>query len=331
MATKFRYPTGVRALLIDETARRRRIESRFVGLLERARFQEVLLPIIDYVEPYSNLVDRDAARQSYRFVDRDGELVAIRSDFTPMVARALAPALRSEDLPVRIFYRGDVIRVEATRLGVNREIFQIGAEVIGDDSVESDIDVLLLAASCLADFGIRPLVVYNDTSIAAALVASAPAAGDAIRAALLSKRSADLENVRGSIDPGAYALITRLASGVATLDDVAAYAPCASAAERLRRIESELRGIDSADFVLHLDDIDAAAAYYTGIRFRIYSHDARTRLAQGGRYNGLYGRFGTAAPAIGFTFTIDDVDEDVASNDASLSGAREVPAIGGSL
>jgi ATP phosphoribosyltransferase regulatory subunit len=326
MATKFRYPTGVRALLVDETARRRRIESRFVALLERARFQEVLLPIIDYVEPYSKLVDRDAARQGYRFVDREGELVAIRSDFTPMVARALAPALRREDLPLRILYRGDVIRVEATRLGVNREIFQIGAEVIGDDSVEADVDVLLLAASCLADFGIRPLVVYNDTSIAAALVASTPAAGDAVRAALISKRSGELGNLRGAIEPDARLLIERLATGAATLDDVAAYRPCAAAAERLRRIETGLRGVDSADFVLHLDDIDAAAVYYTGIRFRIYSHDARTRLAQGGRYDELYGRFGTAAPAIGFTFTIDDVDENVASSGGPLTKAAEIPA-----
>src|SRR5512132_466888 len=162
MATRFRYPTGVRALLVEETARRRRIESRFVSLLEGSGFEEVLLPIIDYVEPYATLVDREATRQSYRFVDREGELVAIRSDFTPMVARALAPAVTPADLPLRVFYRGDVIRVQATRLGVNREIFQIGAEIIGDSSVRADIDALILAATCLADFGIRPLVVYND-------------------------------------------------------------------------------------------------------------------------------------------------------------------------
>src|SRR5450759_5117353 len=112
MAQKFRYPTGVRPLLVEEAARRRRIESRFVSLLEREGFEEVLLPIIDYVEPYATLVDRDATRQSYRFVDREGEIVAIRSDFTPMVARALAPTITSSDLPLRVFYRGDVIRVQ---------------------------------------------------------------------------------------------------------------------------------------------------------------------------------------------------------------------------
>jgi len=51
-------------------------------------------------------------KQSYRFVDREGDLVAIRADFTPMLARTLAPTVAAGELPLRLFYRGDVIRVE---------------------------------------------------------------------------------------------------------------------------------------------------------------------------------------------------------------------------
>src|SRR5688572_32245057 len=101
MATKFRYPTGARPLLIEETARRRRIESRFISLLEEAGFAEIVLPIIDFAEPYAPIIERETAKQSYRFTDREGELVAIRSDFTPMVARALAPSLDASQLPLR--------------------------------------------------------------------------------------------------------------------------------------------------------------------------------------------------------------------------------------
>ena len=164
MATRFRYPTGARPLLIEETARRRRIESRLVALLEDAGFAEVVLPIIDFAEPYAEVLARDAAKQSYRFTDRDGELVTIRSDFTPMVARALAPALNNEqrngNLPLRVFYRGDVIRCEATRLGSNRELFQIGAEIVGDASAEADVAMLRLAAEIAGVFSEKPLVVY---------------------------------------------------------------------------------------------------------------------------------------------------------------------------
>ena len=223
MATKFRYPTGARPLLIDETARRRRVESRFVSLLEDAGFAEIILPIIDFAEPYAGCIPRVSAKQSYRFTDRDGELVAIRSDFTPMVARALAPALAETGLPLRVYYRGDVVRCEATRLGSNRELFQIGAELIGDPSPAADAEMLLLAASLIDD----PLVVYTGPPL----------------------------------------------------------------------LDGDPR------FVLHDDDEDRG--YYTGIRFWVYGADRRTPVAQGGRYDALYERFGTPAPAIGFTFTVD--------------------------
>ncbi|MEK6372981.1 MAG: ATP phosphoribosyltransferase regulatory subunit [Acidobacteriota bacterium] len=283
MAARLRYPTGVRPLLIDETARRRRIETRFIDALERAGFAEVVLPIIDYVEPYAALVDRDATRQSYRFVDREGDLVAIRSDFTPMVARALAPAMRGDELPLRIFYRGDVIRCEASRLGVNRELFQIGAELVGDGSVEADIEMLRLAAGLVREFNGKPTIVYNDVSIAATLGASA-------REALITKR----------IDATTPAIVRKLIGGQATLDDVAPFAP-----ESTARLDAIAAALDPEEFVLHLDDFEEGAGYYTGLRFRVYG---KSLLAQGGRYDQLYARFGAPAPAIGFTFTIEELD-----------------------
>jgi ATP phosphoribosyltransferase regulatory subunit len=286
MAAKLRYPTGVRPLLIEETARRRRVEARFVDVLERAGFAEVVLPMIDYVDPYAPLVDRTSARQSYRFVDREGDLVAIRADFTPMLARALAPSITSGQLPLRLFYRGDVIRCEASRLGINRELFQIGAEIVGDDSVEADIELLRLATDLVRAFGGKPGVVYNDVSIAAAL-------GDAARDALVTKRAA------AATPP----LVRKMIEGTATLADVAPFAPKAAA-----RLDAIGQALASEDFILNLDDVDPDAGYYTGLRFRVYSGSSRARVAQGGRYDRLYERFGTPAAAIGFTFTIDDLD-----------------------
>jgi len=283
MAAKLTYPTGVRPLLIEETARRRRIESRFVDRLESAGFAEITLPIIDYVEPYAALVDRDATRQSYRFIDREGDLVAIRSDFTPMLARALAPSMSEEELPLRLFYRGDVIRCEASRLGTNRELFQIGAELVGDASVEADLAMLRLASELVRAFNGKPTIVYNDVSIAGAL-------GPTARDALVTKRA-------GADTPP---IVRKLIAGEATLEDVAPFAPKAAA-----RLEAIGRAVDPDEFVLHLDDFEEGAGYYTGLRFRVYG---KSLIAQGGRYDNLYARFGTSAPAIGFTFTIEELD-----------------------
>ena len=222
MATKFRYPTGARPLLVEETARRRRVEARLVELLEGSGFAEVVLPIIDFAEPYAGITGRE--KESYRFTDRDGELVAVRSDFTPMVARALAPSLNG-NLPLRVFYRGDVVRCGASRLGANRELFQIGAEIVGDGSPESDVEMLQLAATIAGVFSDKPLVVYADGP-----------------------------------------------------------------------------QLDDPRFVQH--DEEGDRGYYTGVRFWVYGDDRRTPVAQGGRYDSLYARFGAGAPAIGFTFTV---------------------------
>lgn len=222
--TQFRYPTGARPLLIEETARRRRLETRVVATLEEAGFAEVILPILDFVEPYSGVAARTTTRQSYRFTDRDGELVTLRSDFTPMVARALAPSLHG-NLPLRIFYRGDVVRCEPTRLGANRELFQIGAELVGDASSRADVEVLQLVAAIAAELSDDPLVVLADGPL-----------------------------------------------------------------------------VDDPRFVVHEEDTDRG--YYTGLRFWVYGDDRRTPIAQGGRYDSLYARFGNDAPAVGFTFTV---------------------------
>src|ERR1700756_1832591 len=275
MANKFRYPTGVRPLLVEEAARRKRIEARFAARLESDGFDEVFLPIIDYVEPYVQLDRGTAAKQSYRFIDREGELVAIRSDFTPMVARALAPAIATDDLPLRVFYRGDVIRVEATRLGANREMFQIGAEIIGDPSVEADVEILRLAADLARAAGATPVIVYNDVSIANAL-------GDDARQALVSKRIAR--------DGSLPELAVKILDGTATLNDVREFAPLAA-----ERLDAIAQGAGS-ECLLQLDDVDSfagtAAGYYTGIHFRVYDADTRKRIAEGGRYDDLYARFG---------------------------------------
>jgi ATP phosphoribosyltransferase regulatory subunit HisZ len=224
MANRFRYPTGVRPLLVEETARRRRVESRFISALEASGFAEVVVPIVDYVEPYSELDGPDASRQSYRFVDREGDLVAIRSDFTPTVARALAPTLREGDLPIRVYYRGDVIRCEATRLGAGREMFQVGAEIIGDGSPAAEAEMMQLAASMLHEFGVAPVVVYNDVSILERLAASAASerAGNAVRTALTTRRAAALVDAP-DLPAGLSTIAGLLAAGEASLADLATF------------------------------------------------------------------------------------------------------------
>lgn len=124
-------PTGVAALLFEGAARRRRLEEAMVRRLEDHGFGEVILPVVDYLEPYEAMLSPQSRSELYRFVDRDGEVLALRADFTPMLARLLAPRLASMELPLRLCYRGDVLRYQEERAGRQREHY-LAADVVVD-------------------------------------------------------------------------------------------------------------------------------------------------------------------------------------------------------
>ena len=49
--------------------------------------------------------------------------------------------------------------------------------------------------------------------------------------------------------------------------------------------------------------------YYTGILFRAYVRDLGFEVASGGRYDGLPGAFGEDLPAVGFSFSLDRLEQ----------------------
>lgn len=312
ISTTISYPVGVKALLPEEAARRRRIERVLVEALEAKDYREVILPIVDFVDPYAGVVSERSTKQSYRFTDREGELIQIRSDFTPMLARALAPAIDRNALPLRVFYRGDVIRYEQTRLGQNREFFQIGAEMIGPPSVASDIEMLRLAATSILAVGARPTITFSDATLFATIVRDEklePLQLRELRSAVANKRRSDLKRVAPEMTAETVRVLELMASGRIQLEDLSTIEATREIAARLQEISQGLTNVEGATFELHLDDLDEDPGYYSGIRFRIFTDVRRLPAGHGGRYDELYRRFGADVSAVGFTLSVDYLEE----------------------
>lgn len=304
------YPSGVRALLMPEASRRRAIESSILSRLEERGSQEIILPIVDYVDVYATSGSR-SQRGTYRFTDRAGDLLAIRSDFTPMVARALAPALDQFSLPLEVHYRGDVVRTEPARLGRSRESFQIGAERIGDSSTRADLETILLACACLTGSldDAKLSVTLSDASLLPLLLEACDltaAQREEVRYACAGRRRIELEGVRDG-ETGAWSLIQALAAGRLSLDELQISPLTQAIAARMTTIIEGLSSNADVEVILALDD--PGSEYYTDVFFRIFMRGSHDVLASGGRYDQLYGLFGTDAPAIGFTINVDAIEE----------------------
>lgn len=317
-------PRGVQAFLFETAERRRGAEESVVATLQAAGVREVILPVLDYAEPYDG-VTAEGNERVYRFVDREGQLLALRADFTPMAARVAAPRLASLGGPVELFYRGDVVRDEEAGVGRPREFAQVGAERYGDPSFSSDERMLGLLLECLGGLpasrlrvtlGYAGLLGKLLAAVAPALTRRKGGAFEEVLGAARQRRSAAVEE-RLSAEGASVAVAGEVGRGL-----LLGFDPQSSlfqlpvlrggATELLRAVElAKGRGLS---VVVDLAGTPTAP-YYSGLTVSVDAAGVAAPVAQGGRYDHLLERFGPPLAAFGFSIGIE-----------ALAAARELPA-----
>lgn len=305
-------PTGVAALLFESARRRRQAEERLGNLLQEGGYSEVILPILDYLEPYESLLTPATRGELYRFVDRDGELLALRADFTPMLARLIAPRLGSLELPLRLFYRGDVIRYEEERAGRQREFYQMGAELLGVPGEEGEREILRLFLEAAVAVGGGSLqVVLGFAGALDQLLLEADTA-DAVRlAAAVARRE------RGEVRRACGTLLRVVENGLPDRPEELGAEACvrlhgllALRDELAARFPGVLLTVDLAEFAHYSLDPgllleEGERPYYDGLLFRAYAGRAAVPVGGGGRYDRLFRALGAEVPAVGFSVSLE--------------------------
>jgi len=324
-------PRGVQAFLFEGAARRRRAEEAVVSRLLDAGLSEVILPVLDYADPYRG-VTAEGDERLYRFIDREGQTLSLRADFTPMAARVVAPRLPPASGPVSLFYRGDVVRDEPSGVGRAREFAQVGAERYGDPSFSADETMLALALACLSDVPttrLRVTLGYADL-LPRLLSAAAPSLtrgdGTGLREAEEDVRRRRVTAVErrlreaGALPSVAGEIARSLLSGFDPLSPLFAAPVLRQGAEELSRAAAAARAARSGISVVVDLAGTPATPYYTGLTFGIDAADCAAPLASGGRYDRLLARFGAPMPALGFCIGLEALS-------AALEAAGNAPAL----
>ena len=312
-------PIGVAALLFESARRRRAAEGRIVVLFEGAGYAEVILPILDYLEPYEALLTAASRAELYRFIDRDGEQLALRADFTPMLARLLAPRLSAFKLPLRVFYRGDVIRYEEERAGRQREFYQLGAELLGVPGEPGEREVLRLFLEVVSASGAQQKiqVVLGLAGSLDSLLLGCGAADPAALASAVAHR--DRSEVRRVCPALLHVVETGLPESPEELGE--------EQGKRLRgllELRDELASlfpdvdlfVDLAEFARHgqspgLTPEQGDRSYYDGLVFRAFAGPSALPIGGGGRYDRMFRVLGAEVAAAGFSVSVDRLLEAV--------------------
>ncbi len=156
---EFQRPRGTRDFTPEAMSTRRFIEAKLRKCAERFGFGEVMTPTFENTELFVERSGETILDDMYAFQDKGGRDIALRPELTAPIMRFYVNELASRPKPLKVFYFGNVFRYERPQSGRYREFFQFGAELIGAPSIESDVEIIALALSCLKDVSLENIEV----------------------------------------------------------------------------------------------------------------------------------------------------------------------------
>jgi ATP phosphoribosyltransferase regulatory subunit len=310
-------PPGVQCFVGEEARRRRAIEDRVISVFEGWDYDEIIPPLYDYADVFT---EPALAPRTYSFVGRDGSLLALRPDFTSLLAKIAAGRLSHLSPPIRLYYSGEVLRYEPPKAGRQSELYQMGLEHLGGDRAAADVEVLAIAAECLEALAASGFVLaLGHVGLFAGLVENARLSAAAFEPLRERVEAKDVEGVRevlrraGAPREAEEALVrlTGFSGGLDALKEAPAAFACSPRAQGAALELSEaVDALRAAGLERHLA-IDLGEVrgldYYTGLVFRAYVPGLGFEVGGGGRYDTLLARFGRPMPAVGFMLGLDRV------------------------
>ncbi len=306
----------MRDLLPPVARRQGELARRVTRCFELHGYEIVTLPVFEYAEVLERGLGALESDEVLRFVEPEsGEVVALRPDMTPQIARILATRLAELPSPARLCYHGSVVRRRRERARRHRQIFQAGVELLGLEGPTGDLEILRLASAGVRAAGLSSFVFdLGHARIAAALLDSvaAPHSAQLFDALAIKDQS---EVSRRALAAGLTGRTLAAVSELCQLhggDEVwpraerlLAGTPAEPALRELRQIWDAARTADLAPQLLVDLSETRNFAYYTGLMFQIHADGPGSPIGAGGRYDGLLARFGAPRPAAGFALGLD--------------------------
>ena len=297
-------PEGLRDRLPGDAAAADRLARRLADHFASYGYDRIQPPLVEYEETLAARLGPAARRELIRFTDPQSQAtLALRSDITGQAGRIAATRLAHVPRPLRLSYAGPVLRVSGDKVRHEREALQVGAELIGSDTIMAACEILTVAVEGLALAGVTGISIDLTLPDLIETLASTT---------LPPARIAELKALLDMKDAGGVA-----AAGLADwLPLIAATGPVDAALAALRRFDhaglltSRLDGVaamaaavgDKARVTLDPTERHGFE-YQTWIGFSIFGDGIGGEAGRGGAY--VVTHDAASEPAVGFSLYVD--------------------------
>ncbi len=312
-------PIGTATVLPHTAQRVRKLEDQLLAYLARWGYQEIILPTFEYLDVLSVGLAPEVLDKCYKFADRtSGRMLVLRPDATAQIARMVAMGVGGESIPLRFSYRTTVFRYELEHRGRDREVFQVGIELVGDDTYQSDAEMVTMLAGLLEQVGLP------DWKISLGHVGFFKALLSRSGLSIAGRKQAELAAAHKDL-PRLEQILTierlprTMVRNILQVPERCGQHEVLEWGKRiagkdtqllkpLRRLEQVFQQLEHTRVQQHvLLDLGEFRGfdYYDGVVFDVFTSAVGCEIGGGGRYNHLVGQFGRDLPAIGFGLDLD--------------------------
>ncbi|MCT4545456.1 MAG: ATP phosphoribosyltransferase regulatory subunit [Vallitalea sp.] len=312
-------PEGVRDFNIKETSKKIELQNRISSVFHRYGFRDIQTPTFEYFDVFNHKRGTVDIREMYKFFDSDGNILTLRPDITPSIARYVSTYYKNDNDPVRVCYIGNTFRNSKSYQGKLREFTQAGVELIGINSEDIDAEIIALIINSLSIAGLQEFQI--DIGQAGFFKGLAEEAG---------LNEDEEEELRKLVDEKNFIAVEELLTKYNMTDDLKEVFldlpklfGSVEVINKARKLTTNKKAIESLDRLEKVYEIlcdygveeyvsfDLGLVsylnYYTGIIFRGYTYGTGVSIVDGGRYDSLLKQFGKDVPAIGFAIVIDEL------------------------
>jgi ATP phosphoribosyltransferase regulatory subunit len=283
-------PAGLRDVLPPEAELEARSVEAIMDCFAAHGYQLVKPPIVEFEDSLFAGLGLAVADQTFRLMDPDSQkMMGLRADTTPQIARLAATRLNMAPRPLRLAYAGQCLRVRGSHLAPERQIAQVGIELIGPDSAAADAEIILTSAEALAKVGL-PNVSFDLT--VPRLVLHLLETADLEEYAALTRALERKDNAGVTRFGGAIAnLLLKLLEACGPAEHVLPKLltiglPEVAQAQAVRMVETcaTVRAY-KPDLRLTVDPVEFRNyQYHTGICITVFAPGSQSELGRGGRY-----------------------------------------------
>lgn len=313
-------PEGVRDIYNTECEKKLILQNSLHQKLRQYGYHPIQTPTFEFFDIFGREIGTTPSKDLYKFFDREGNTLVLRPDITPSIARSAAKYFGEEDMPIRLCYMGNTFINNTSYQGRLKESTQLGAELLGDSSVDADAEMLSMVVDCLKVAGLKDFQIsvghadfFSGLMEAAGLEEEQE---EEIRELISNKNFFGVEEFVETLNLNTdlkklFGMLGNLYTGSGELKEIkecaAAYPRILAAIERLEELHGILETYDVARYISLELGIISDYQYYTGIIFAGYTFGSGEAIVKGGRYDKLLTYFGKDSASIGFAIVIDQL------------------------